>query len=148
MIRNRLIWLLETATKALQGRTNKASSNAPKIKGDHTYPTEVTGESHYQIALRKISGPKGLEAKRFECLARITPEPDNPWDKNACAVFINDMKVGYLPAIICQDYIKQLKQNGFKKTDSLSVDAIIVGGWKDDHNEGHYGVKLDLPWIE
>lgn len=148
MIRKALIRLLESATKSLQSAPEHFTDDLPKIRGNGSYLTEVAGESHYQAALKKVAGEKTQEGKQHKCVARITPEPDNAWDKNACAVFIHNMKVGYLPAVICKDYLRQLKANGFKKTDSLAVDALITGGWKDHNGEGHYGVKLDLPWIE
>lgn len=118
------------------------------IRGTGDYGTEVVGESHYQPALRSIAGNKTEESKSHRCRASIVPEPDNPFDKNACAVLIGGGKVGYLPAAICKSYLAELGRNGLKKTECLTVDALIVGGWRDAKSEGHYGVKLDLPWIE
>ena len=61
----------------------------------------VAGESHYQDALRAISGQGEI---RHDTEARLIPEPDNPHDANAVRVEIDGAKVGYLP--------RDLRRNG------------------------------------
>ncbi len=114
------------------------------IAGPCRYEWEVTGESHYQEALRKIAGPKEKTAKEFFCKALIVPEPTNQYDKDACAIYINGMKVGYMARLDAKSYLSFLKSEGFKKTDVFSVDAEINGGWLDAKSEGSYGVMLDM----
>lgn len=114
------------------------------ITGPCRYEAEVVGESKYQDALQKVAGEKDSDQKSHFCVALIVPEPSNPFDKNACAIFIDGMKVGYLPRLFAADYVSQLKANKLKKTAVLSVDAEIVGGWRRRGSEGNYGVKLDL----
>ena len=56
----------------------------------------VVGVSHYQPALREISGRTADEEVRVEKIAVFVPEPDNPHDANAIAVHIDGQLVGYL----------------------------------------------------
>ena len=56
----------------------------------------VVGVSHYQDALRAITGRAGDEEMRAEKVAQFVPEPDNPHDPNAIAVHIDGRLVGYL----------------------------------------------------
>lgn len=114
------------------------------IEGPCRYEWEVTGESHYQDALEKIAGPKEHAAKEFLCKALIVPEQTNQHDKNACAIYIDGMKVGYMERLDAKSYRSFLKSKGFKPTDVFSVDAEINGGWRNEKNEGSYGVMLDL----
>lgn len=56
----------------------------------------MVGTSHYQDALRSLTGRQANEAIRAEKVAALVPEPDNPHDPHAIAVRIDDKLVGYL----------------------------------------------------
>ena len=109
------------------------------LSGDGSYSFDIVGESHYQRELAALAGKKGREAKALECEAEILHEPDNPHDKNACAVFIGGRQVGHLSRADARREVKLRQHPGF----GLRAKAMIVGGWKDGRDEGSYGVKLD-----
>jgi hypothetical protein len=115
------------------------SSSATKIEGDGNYSFNIVGESHYQDALIAIAGAKEEKSKRFKCEAFIVHEPNNPHDKNACAVVIGDQRVGYLSKQDAKDQVLFRNSEGF----ILKADAMIVGGWSLKGSEGCYGVKID-----
>jgi hypothetical protein len=52
------------------------------------FEVRVVGESYYQDALTAIVGGKGPESVRIPTQATLVPEPDNPYDPNAVAVYI------------------------------------------------------------
>ena len=64
------------------------------LEGDEL--VRVVGVSHYQDALRAITGRTGDEQVRVEKVAVLAPEPDNPHDPDAVAVKIDGQLVGYL----------------------------------------------------
>ena len=103
---------------------------------------EIRGESQYQDALSEICGGKTQDGHLFDCEASLRPEPENPHDPNAVAVFIHDQKVGYLPRQTAKRYGKAFGGA------SVKCPAKIVGGWRRREgrswDEGHFGVELDL----
>ena len=59
---------------------------------------EVSGESHYTDAIRKVFGGKlSSEWSEAAAVAQLVPEPTNKYDRNAVQVLINGAVVGYLP---------------------------------------------------
>lgn len=104
----------------------------------YEFKFNIVGESYYQSNLYSICGGKTRDGVEHFCRAMLQHEPENPVDENAIAVFIDRKKVGYISKNRTKRTHKQLK-NG-----TLVVDAVIVGGWKDEHDEGDFGVRLDL----
>lgn len=100
---------------------------------------EVVGEASYQDALTKLADT------RADLIALLVPEPDNPYDSSAVAVFVmddalDDPKVGYLPrevAAVYQDGVVSLIRQ-YRAIPALR--ARLVGGepWKP-----HIGIWLD-----
>lgn len=128
----------------------RARSVNPALQrdGDGSYETEIVGESHYQDALRAIAGPEAPSGHQLEVRAQLIPEPSNPHDGNAVAVFINGQKVGYLARDLAAVWTALLIRRGHPSA-TMEVDALITGGWRRERadgsvSEGHYGVKLDL----
>jgi collagen type III alpha len=79
-------------------------------------------------------------------VADLTPEPTNPYDKNAVVVTVAGEKVGYLSRDEAPRYLEALREAGFDGQ-SAKVAAKIVGGWRtNQHDAGHFGVKLAMPW--
>jgi len=110
------------------------------IRGNGTFSLNVVGESHYQHALNRICGGKTDDGHNKNVSARLLPEPDNPYDSNAVAVYIDDDIVGYLDKQTAKRYKGILHESVIEK-----CPAIITGGWtRKNNSEGHYGVKLDL----
>jgi hypothetical protein len=73
-------------------------------------------------------------------MAMLVPEPDNPHDSNAVQVIIENRLVGYLARQHAIEYRQHLGAQ------ASSCGAKIVGGWKDERGEGHFGIKLKIKW--
>jgi hypothetical protein len=91
-----------------------------------------------------IVGGKGPESVRIPTQATLVPEPDNPYDPNAVAVYIAGRKVGHLPRPAAQAFapvgrrLAEQRQVG-------ACSATIAGGWdRGDGDTGHFGITLDL----
>lgn len=114
------------------------TSRFPHLEGEGTFSFEIVGESHYQQNLDGICGGKSLHGHQHYCTAHLSTEPDNPYDKNAVAVYIDGHQVGYLPRAAAKAFSKY-------NLETVTADAVIVGGWlKNNGSSGHYGVRLDL----
>lgn len=115
-----------------------------KWLGDDSFEWEVVWESHYQDALSAICGGRTAQGHEHYCDAVLKPESDNPYDKNAVAVFIEGRKVAHLQAAVAKAYCRMLKNTGMQGA-AIACDAVIVGGWEHKSGDsGHFGVKLDI----
>lgn len=114
-----------------------------KITGEGYFDFDIVGEQSYQGVLGQIAGPKTEDGVEFVCEAVVKPEPENPHDSNAVAVYIRGQKVGYLSRTEAKAWVAALSRNGLSGQPFL-VDAMIVGGWRRPGSEGNYGVKLDI----
>lgn len=111
------------------------------IRGTKDFGFNIVGESYYQAALRKIRNSRYLaEDNDFE--AFIVTEPDNPHDSNACAIFIDGFKVGYLPKDAAADYVDQIAAQGVHGVSCFRLRAKLVGGFGARPN---IGVMVNLP---
>lgn len=107
---------------------------------------EPVGESHYQQELERISGGRTREGVNVKVIARLVPEPDNPYDSNAVSVRVGGQVVAYLP----RNEAKQMNARLTKLREAARCDiacqGLIVGGWKRGflgRDQGHFGIKLD-----
>lgn len=112
-----------------------------KITGGHACAFDVVGESHYQPALRKLRNGRHM-ATDNDFVADIVAEPDNPHDLNACAVYIEGLKVGYLPRDAAADFHQQVADMGIDGTWRFQTKAKLSGGWGE---RPMVGVLLSLP---
>lgn len=65
---------------------------------DNCMRVSVSGESHYQDALIRVSKcPDDGGEHGYECSARLVLEPDNQYDKFAVKIMVDGEHVGYLP---------------------------------------------------
>lgn len=122
-----------------------AQSIVADIDGPGKYECDIVGESHYQDALDQICGGK-CEDGHSRCVdAYLVLEDNNPHDSRAVAVFIDHLLVGHLSRDTARSFRTKARAAGIDKY-SIRVQAKIVGGWdRGGGDEGHYGVKLDLP---
>lgn len=115
----------------------------------------IVGESHYQPALAKIAGPTSQKTVRHPCKALLQMEPDNFYDPYAVAVFIQGLKVGYLPRAAAANFTQTIAREFVwvppkqRRRLEFEVDAIIFGGRNrvnpdGSQSPGLYGVKIDL----
>jgi hypothetical protein len=119
-----------------------------ELEGDGDFETDVVGESYYQDALAEIAGPKTKSGVDLEVKARLVPEPDNPHDAKAVAVYIQGRKVGHLPRDMAAEWVETLTRRGDPRR-IVEVDANITGGWLRERrgggiSEGSFGVTLDI----
>lgn len=121
-----------------------ASSAPLRIVGDGRFDYEIVGESYYQAALDEICGGKCVEGHQIELPAALVPDPTNEHDPNAVKVVIRGKHVGFLARSEAAAYRKALSTAG-RGAATAQTSAKIVGGWDDGEDEGHYGVKLDIP---
>jgi hypothetical protein len=104
----------------------------------------IVGEGSYQRDLEEIAGGKKEEGVNLLVLAALVPEPDNPYDRNAIAVQIDERTVGYLDrekALAYQPVAKRLRE---LNAIGLCIGR-IRGGWRrPGGDEGHFGVVIHL----
>jgi hypothetical protein len=96
----------------------------------------VVGESQYQLALRLIEKKHGRI-----CWAKLLPEPDNPFDRNAVMVEIDGHTVGYLSRAEAKRYQRRL----LPLPQPMQVPAKLIGGERDKPS---FGVLLDHRNVE
>lgn len=83
----------EPSTEEIQARPRIEAGPA---RPGHGYWFEVVGESHYQRTLRAADGGRLAAGEYVQVPCLIVPEPLNPYDKNAIAVYIDGQgKVGH-----------------------------------------------------
>jgi hypothetical protein len=103
----------------------------------------VVGESFHQDALLVISGgrrPRGPVERGH--LAILFPAPDNKYDRNAIAVRLEGLAVGYLPRAAAYQPVIQYATSKRRK---IACNAELTGGWYEGpNNQGSFGVKLRL----
>jgi hypothetical protein len=115
---------------------------ASAVLGGHE-TLEVVGESHYQEHLWRLAG--GMQTERIRCAVQavLVPEPDNPHDRNAICVLIDDGVVGYLSredAVVYRPGLDLLmeKHGGY-----IALEGQIIGGGQRSGGLGMLGVFLD-----
>lgn len=109
---------------------------------------DVSGESYRQEAFDKICGGKCAEGHGRKVYAVLQPEPENPYDPNAIAVYVDEMQVGYMAKDTAVDYAPIAKLLSEKGKIGVAR-AYIRGGWlRPGGNEGHYSIELELSSTE
>lgn len=112
-----------------------------RVTGSQKCGFEIVGESHYQPALRQLRNSRHM-ATDNDFVADIVSEPDNPHDGNACAVYIESFKVGYLPRDAAAEFVRQMAEVGLSGVFRIQAQAKLSGGWGD---RPFIGVLLNLP---
>jgi len=101
----------------------------------------VAGESHYQEALRDLTGTDGVSEVRQEAEAVLVHEPSNPHDPNAVMIKIDGRLVGYLPRAAAVAYAPMIAAVEARGR-SAACEAMIAGRGGDT---SALGVFLRLP---
>jgi hypothetical protein len=115
------------------------------IPGPKNYSENIVGEAKYQNNLDYICGGKSYNGHEKYITAYLIQEDDNPYDDQAIRIEINGRIVGYLSRKEAGMYRNHLNKMGYSDS-IIACDSVIVGGWKrNQKDEGHFGVKLDLP---
>lgn len=117
---------------------------APTLAAD--IRVDVVGESAHQDELLALTGGRRTwSGAHRHLLARLEPEPDNPFDSEAVAVRIGDDLVGHLPRHAARRY-RPIVERAMADAGVASCLAEIRGGWERGHGDvGRFGVVLMLP---
>jgi hypothetical protein len=116
-----------------------------RLPGPGTFDLQIVGESFHQEALEEICGGRCEDGHRMEVEAMLIHDDDNPHDNQAIAVFIESKLVGHFDRKTARNFRQQFIEAGAAGVPAV-CQAIIVGGWdRGDDDQGHFGVKLDLP---
>jgi hypothetical protein len=115
------------------------------INGSEEFLLHAVGESHYQNNFNTICGPKTEEGEDRIVDVMIVSEDDNPYDRNAVALYVDYLKVGYLSRENVKDFRKKYLEK--RKTYAICKGR-IRGGWIGKRGEGSYGITLDVPLYE
>jgi hypothetical protein len=123
-------------------RTAPASrGGTAAIIGDGKFAFPVVGESHHDAALEQLAGGRTEEGVHVTCAALLLPQPDNPYDPDAVAVFIRGQEVGFLARNVAPEFLQALHTGGY---DRAASEAVIVGGWDRGRGDrGNFGVRLN-----
>lgn len=103
---------------------------------------EVVGESRYQQALWAACGGSPGDRVRHRIVAVLVPEPDNPHDGNAVAVWVDGAVVGYLPREVAARYVAGLRDRMTRCGAHVALSGVVVGGGRRAHGPGMLGVWL------
>lgn len=106
------------------------------------YPFDIVGESFHHAYLKELAGQHGDDSVWVEYEAVIQHEPNNPHDKNACAVYINGRMVGHLARNHAESWLNLLKRKDIDHMAMVYVKAVVTGG---NVGDGYYRVRLDMP---
>jgi hypothetical protein len=106
---------------------------------------EVVGEASYQDNLWRIirerRSPDGRV--REEVYAVLAAEPDNPYDANAVAVWIQGLKVGYPSREDARRYRPGLQALEQQHGRPIALAGVIAGGGMRADGPGRLGVFLE-----
>lgn len=107
------------------------------------FPVTAAGVSYHLEALAKLAGnPPGKPALVF-CTARLDPEPSNPNDANAVAVWIAGEKVGCLPREYTTHFRGLFAKFGLT-VEPTTCDAVISNGLLVEGKQYSYTIELDI----
>jgi hypothetical protein len=106
---------------------------------------QVVGEASYQDNLWRIVGGRRSPDGRVleDIVAVLAAEPDNPYDANAVAVWIQGLKVGYLSREDAQRYRPGLLALEQQHGKPIALAGVIAGGGMRADGPGRLGVFLD-----
>lgn len=108
-----------------------------------TEDLDVVGESHRQAELWVLAGGVTTERVRTDIVAFLIPEPENPHDPNAIAVYINRLRVGYIPRDHAARLTPVLRQKYAENPGKyIAVYGVITGGGIRHDGLGNLGVFL------
>jgi hypothetical protein len=105
----------------------------------------VVGEASYQDNLWRIVGRRRSPDGRVreEVYGVLVAEPDNPYDANAVAVWIQGLKVGYLSREDARRYRPGLLALERQHGKPIALAGVIAGGGMRADGPGRLGVFLE-----
>ena len=120
-------------------------SEIPFIPANGLYEINVAGESFYPESFATLVGPRQEDGVVIEKRALLTLQDDNPHDKYAVRVTIDEHPVGHLSREHARAFRRTVRYGQLAEHEAFECAAIICGGWgRGDGDAGHFGVRLDL----
>jgi len=105
---------------------------------------DVVGEARHQDALLALTGGRRrYGGASLDTIAHLVPEPGNPTDPAAIAVFIGRHVVGHLRRCDAHRY-RAVVDEAIRRFGAASCAATIRGGWEHRGDVGRFGVTLWL----
>lgn len=106
---------------------------------------DVVGESSYQRELAQIAGPAPDEGHEFPVTVWLICQDNNPHDRNAVAVVVQEKTVGYLSREDAKEYRESLREETDSLPSAITAGLIVGGGIKRKTGERmHLGIRIDL----
>lgn len=133
---------LDPSRSAQRNQPQENIDTTSFYRSDGADELEVVGEASYQSALWRLSHGSLGDRIRCDIVAVLTPEPSNPYDRNAIAVVVDGMRVGYLARETAARYLPGLQQLMSRTGRHVAVRGVIVGGGQYDDGPGRLGVWL------
>jgi Bacterial PH domain/HIRAN domain len=116
-------------------------NGAAVIIGDGKFGFPVVGEEHHQDILEALAGGRRESSAHVAVPALLLPQPDNPYDPDAVAVFMRGHEVGHLARNVAPEFLRALQAGGYGRA---ACEAMIVGGWdRGATDHGNFGVRLN-----
>jgi hypothetical protein len=110
------------------------------LVGDGVFGFHVVGTLQHQNEISTMCGGRTHKGVHRECDAVLAPEPHNPYDRNAVAVSVENIRVGYLDRGVAREFLRALRASGFA---DVASEAMIVGGWDRGEDQGFFGLRLN-----
>jgi hypothetical protein len=100
----------------------------------------AVGESNFQETLSRVCGSSRWEDVRFDCIAALVREPNNPYDSNAISVIqVEGQIVGYLSREDAKAY------GPFVATHGVDACRARIAGRGPGSETQNLGIFLELP---
>jgi Bacterial PH domain len=116
-------------------------NGAAVIIGDGKFGFPVVAEEHHQDILEALAGGRRESSASVAVPALLLPQPNNPYDPDAVAVFMRGHEVGYPARNVAPEFLRALQIGGY---DRAACEAMIVGGWdRGGADHGYFGVRLN-----
>lgn len=136
------------ALRSLFGGGRERRAIALNGSEDGGFPIAVVGEAYRMDDLWRAVGAVDDSEKtiRRDLTAVLVPEPNNRYDRNAIAVFISSIHVGYLSREDARRYRKPLDRLAAQGLAGTCAARIKGGRWisKRDRQRAKLGVVLDI----
>jgi hypothetical protein len=137
-----------TRSRLTEALATSASPSAPDVGvtielpgAGSSFPVGIVGESRRQGVLRALGGDRRRRNETVIFRAALVPEPNNPYDPNAIAVYIEGgAQIGYLAKEDAVDY-RELARHLIERRAVGLCRAKLIGGIPDKPS---VGVVLDL----
>lgn len=139
-----LNWLIggsAAARPSYRARPDSAEGVSGFLIGDGQFGFHVVGTSNHQAMLKKLNHGPHHQSAHALCHAILRPEPTNPYDRNAVAIYVDEWPIGYLDRPSAKEFNAELARAGCAEA---YCEAKIVGGWdRGEGNKGSFGVRLN-----